>query len=228
MISKKHLGIDPEDIEEILIKIEKSYDISFAANELFHVRTFGQLCDHIIAKIKKQDADDCTTQQAFYKLRDVIVFSKQIDKSSIRTDTTLSSIFPRHQRRKQIAEIENKLGFRLKVLRPKHYINLTLVSLFIISLIGLFFNWKFGFTGIISSILLSYLVNMTAKEFEEKTVGQLAEKMTQENYLKSRRVSSRVNRKEILNNIEKIFIRDLKLGNDFKGIAPETLIVERK
>jgi acyl carrier protein len=43
---------DVEDIEDLLEVIEQSYDIRFEKNELGHVRTFGQLTDHIIFKIK--------------------------------------------------------------------------------------------------------------------------------------------------------------------------------
>ena len=228
MTTQRNLNTDPEDIEDVLRKIEKSYDISFVADELSHVRTFGELCDHIIAKIKQQDADDCTTQQAFYKLRDAIVVSNQLDKASIHSDTSLTSVFPRHRRRKQIAEIESKFGFKLNALRPKYFITWTLAILCLGSLVGLFFNWKLGLIGFVSSLLLFKLAAMTAKEFNEVTVGQLADKMTQENYLKSRRNAATVNRKEIVKKIEELFIRDLGLGSDFKEITPETIIVERK
>jgi hypothetical protein len=227
MTTQRNLNTESEDIEDVLKIVEQSYDISFAVNELAHVRTFGELCDHIITKIKLQDADDCTTQQAFYKLRETIAVSNQIDKNSIHSETTLTSVFPRQNRRKQIAEIENKLGLKLKALRPKHLITWTLAILCLGSIIGLFFNWKFGLIGFVSSLLLFKLASLTAKEFNEKTVGQLARKMSQENYLMSRRNATTVNRKEIAKKIEELFIRTLGLENDLKEITPETIIIER-
>jgi len=226
MAIQQPIDADPEDIEDVLKKIEKSFEIHFEVNELSHVRTFGELCDHIIHKIKQQDADDCTSQQAFDKLRDAIVVTKQLDKSSIQTDTTLSSIFPRHHRRRQIADIENILGFKLKILRPKDFIFWTLVAFFIISLVGLYFNWKFGLAGFVSSILLSRLADITGKEFDENTVGEVANKMTQENYFRSRRNSATVNKNEVVRNIEQLFVRDLVLEKE--QITPDTIIVERK
>ncbi len=125
MPTQKHLDSDIEDLEDILLKIEKSFDIKFETNELSHVKTFGELCDHVISKLKLKQADDCTSQHAFYKLREAISITKQLDKSNIQTNTLLTAIFPRHQRRKQIAEIENKLGFKIEVLRAKYWVTST-------------------------------------------------------------------------------------------------------
>lgn len=37
--------VDPEDIEDILAKVESSFDIKFDDKELLHITTFGQLFD---------------------------------------------------------------------------------------------------------------------------------------------------------------------------------------
>lgn len=65
-------NIDPENIEDLLVKVEKSFNIKFVGNELIALLTFGELCDHIVNKIKLDHSDNCTTQQAFYKLRNAI------------------------------------------------------------------------------------------------------------------------------------------------------------
>ena len=227
MTEPKHLYSETEDVEYVLKIIEESYNIRFETNELAHVNTFGELCDYIISKIDLKDVNDCSNQQAFYKLREVIIISKYIDKSNLHTDTLLSSIFPRKNRRKQIAQIENHLGFNLNILRAKHVIEYTLIILCLGSFILLFINWNLGLLSFISSLLLLKLSKITAKEFKIKTLGELAEKMTQENYLKSRRDPSTMNKKEIVKKIEQLFIRTLGLERDFKEIAPDTVIVER-
>lgn len=40
-----------KDIDYLLLKIEKSFDIKFTEYELIHIKTFGQLCDHITNKL---------------------------------------------------------------------------------------------------------------------------------------------------------------------------------
>lgn len=228
MKAQQRLDLDIEDLEDWLGKIEKSYNINFADNELSHVRTFGELCDHIIAKMKQPNADDCTTQQAFYKLINAIATVNHFDSKSIYPGTTLVSIFPRHNRRKQIAAVERQLGFKLNTLRPKHFIVWTFGILCLTSIIEFFFIWKIALIAFVLSLLLLKLTYITAKEFREVTVGELAEKMTQENYVKSRRNTSTVNRKEIATKIKKMLIHDLRPVIDIKEISHETIIVDRR
>ena len=72
--------IDSEDIEDLLLRVEKSFGIKFAEKELFHVSTFGELCDHITNKMELENSEDCTSQQAFYSR--AIASSTGIDKSA--------------------------------------------------------------------------------------------------------------------------------------------------
>jgi hypothetical protein len=58
--TNNHIGTDTESIEDVLKIIEKSYNIKFETNELGYIRTFGELTDHIISKIKLPDNNDCT------------------------------------------------------------------------------------------------------------------------------------------------------------------------
>ena len=96
---------------------------------------------------------DCTTQQAFYKLRNAISATLQIDKSSITHDSGLAELFQRPQRRQNIAAVENELGFKIKVLHPKDWIRETFVLTHIISIIVLFAVWKIGLAGLLFSII---------------------------------------------------------------------------
>jgi hypothetical protein len=189
--------IDTEDIEDLLFKVEKSFDIKFGNAELVHITTFGELCDYIANKIQLDHSKDCTTQQAFYKLRDAISLKFEIDKKTISTDFLLIDLFPRQNRRRMITALEKYLGFELNVLRPPNWLTTTLLILFLVSLVGLFFNWKIGVLGLIFSIFGLWLAFKTGNELEVQTVGQVAERMTRENYLKSRRNPKTFNKKEI-------------------------------
>lgn len=44
-------NVDPEEIEYLLVKVEKSFDIKFVDNELIHIATFGELCDILSIKL---------------------------------------------------------------------------------------------------------------------------------------------------------------------------------
>ena len=79
------------------------------------------------------------------------------------------------------------------------------------SLVSLAFFWQLGLAGVLFSILGFKLVDKFGNELDLQTVGQLAEKIARENYLKSRRNPATVNRNEIVKKIEDLFRTDLDL-----------------
>lgn len=204
-------NIDSEEAGYLLLKIEKSFDIKFGNTELMHIKTFGELCDHIISKIQLDNSDDCTTQQAFYKLRDAIAILFSFDNKTITTNSTLNKFIPRQKRREKIRDLENYLGVQLKILRPPHWVTNTLLILLLVSIVGLFFKWQFGLLGLCISFGGLWFSSKIGNELDVQTVGQLAEKMTRENYLKSRRNPKTYNKNEIEKLLTEWFINDLGL-----------------
>ena len=79
------------------------------------------------------------------------------------------------------------------------------------SIAGLFFNWQSGLVRFASSLIRFWIAEKTANEFKDKTLRELIDRMTQLNYLMSRRKSGTVNVKEVQNKIEKLFIENLGL-----------------
>jgi hypothetical protein len=211
MTDHKVENIDSEDAGDLLVKIEKSFDIKFGDTELMHIKTLGELCDHIINKIQLDNSDDCTTQQGFYKLRDAITTLFSIDNKTIKTDLPLNNFLPRQKRKEKIRELENYLGVHLKILRPPHWVTNTLLILLLISIVVLFFKWQFGLLGLCISFGGLWFSNKIGNELNVQTVGQLVEKMTRENYLKSRRNPTTVNKNEIEKLLTELFINDLGL-----------------
>lgn len=204
-------NIDPDDISDLLVKVEKSFDIKFGDTELMYISTFGELCDHIVNKIQLDNSDDCTSQQAFYKLRDAISLTLQIDNKTISTNFSLADILPIESRRSRTRKLEEQLGFKLNILRPPHWVTGTLVVILIASLVGLFFNWQIGLIVLVFSIAGLWFTSKIGNELDLQTVGQVAEKMTRENYLKSRRSSKTFNKNEIEKVLTDWFGNDLDL-----------------
>ena len=211
MIDHELKNIDPEDIEDLLVKVETSFDIKFVGDELVHITTFGQLCDHITNKIQLDNSDDCTSQQAFYKLRDAISSTLQIDNKTISTNFPLADLLPRQSRRSSTKKMEKQLGFKLNILRPPHWVTGTLAILLLASLVGLFINWQIGLLGLAVSIVGLWFANKIGNVLDLQTVGQVAEKITRENYLKSRRNSKTLNKNEIEKVLTDWFSDDLDL-----------------
>lgn len=203
--------ISSEDIENVLLKAEKSFGFKFRNEELRDVKTFGELCDIITQKVRGVNFDDCTTQQAFYKLREAIGTTLQIDKKELTVDMKLEDLFPRKHRRRQVRDVELILGFQVKILQPKQWIVILIFVFLCASLIGLFFKWPAGLAGLLLSIAGFRISERSGKEFSLKTIGQLTEKIARENYKKVRRNAETINRKEIAEKVKDLFKADLSL-----------------
>ena len=190
-------NIDSEDLEDLLVEVGKSFGVTFVDSELAHIKTFGEFCDQIENKIKLENSESCTSQQAFYKLREAISTTLELDKKTILPSLTLNKVLPRQNRRKNVKSIENYLGFKLKILRAPIWVSSTFIIIIFTSIVTMFFSWLIGISGMVFSILGLRLADKFGKEIDMKTVGEVAEKMTRENYLKSRRNPNTFNRKEI-------------------------------
>ena len=217
-----HIGTDIENIEDVIKIIETSYDIKFEPNELGHVKTFGEMTDFIIAKINLTDKEDCTSQQGFYKLKDAIAKIKTPDRNVITPDQNLTTLFPRQTRRNDIKKIEKELGFKLNGLRPRHFITMSLLILALVSIALFFVDWKYALSGIVLSGVLSWTSEKIGIEFKDKTIGELTEKMTQRNYLQSRRDKKTINKREVEEKIKALFLDELLL--DENELNRETIL----
>ncbi|PQJ80031.1 hypothetical protein [Polaribacter porphyrae] len=190
-------NIHIEDIEDVIVKIEKSFQIQFENNELKEVKTFGDLCYAFKMKIDLKNSDDCTSQQAFYKLRKAISETTIINKDQINQDINLETLFPKKRRRRNIKKLEKNLGFQLSILSPKQSTINGISCLFFVFFITLFFSWKIGVLGIIIALFSFVFAYKTANTLNVKTIKDLIYKTKKENYLNARRNKKTFNKKEI-------------------------------
>jgi hypothetical protein len=203
-------NIDALDIEDVLDKIERSFGIKLDDESLKRATTFGGLYDMIIDKIELEHSDTCTTQHAFYLLRNVIARTTGVEKCSITPHTKLSLLFSRENRSNTIEEMEQELGFKTNLLRPRQWVINSFLMLGLISFYMLFQNWPMGIAGILLSIAGIKLAGKFGKEMHLKTVGDLANKISRESYLRTRRDNT-VNKNEIEQKVIELFSNDLNL-----------------
>jgi hypothetical protein len=189
--------VDGEDLETFLEGVEHSFGVNFLWDDLGEIRTIGQLSDHILGKVQLNNVEDCTTQQAFYKLRDAISSTLHIDKKRIVPGLPLKEILPWSGRRKSTRKLENHLGFNLDLLHTPGWMVLVLILMLLTSLVFLFLNWQIGLLGLTMTIVGIRLAPSIHKAFSVQTVGELAEKMMRETYLESRRDPKTVNKREM-------------------------------
>ncbi|SDP88831.1 hypothetical protein SAMN05428975_3387 [Mucilaginibacter sp. OK268] len=204
-------NVDPEEIGDVLVKIERSFNIRLDDTSCKDVKTFGKLCDIVVEKVKQTNNDSCTTQQAFYKIRNAINSTISPPKELIKPQTKLADIFPRDTRLQVIAEIEREMGFKINLLQPKQGIVGTFAFVLLASAVGFFYQPIMAFIGALVAITGLMLAGKFGKELKVKTLGDLAEKVAREHYIKCRRDASTVNRNEISQKIKELFTADLYL-----------------
>ena len=190
------IKIDPDDLDDVFVIIEDSFGIHFEEN-LEQIQTFGALCDYVKSKITLINSEDCTSQQSFYKLRKALGKTTTQEEKTIKPDTSLNALLPQKNRRALVKALEIELGFKIAILRLSHYITVPLFLAIIGFAVVMLFNTLLGLLGVVLCLVMLYVASKTGKVLEVKEVGQLAEKITREHYLKSRRNTRSYNEKEI-------------------------------
>jgi hypothetical protein len=203
-----------EDIFDVIVKLERSFAVKFDKDAFINVKTFGDLCEVIESNIKYDEKEDCTKQQAFYKIRAAISETQLIDKKLINLDTKLVDLFPRHNRLKQVKRFQRKLGMNLKFLTYPGWLALTLTGGLLASLIAFFFDGKIAVSGIVFFAFAFYIADKLGKDLELNTVKELTEKAASEHYIDIRSTKLTVNRNEILDTIKEGFSAGLSIDKE--------------
>lgn len=174
-------NIDEDDISDLIVKIQKSFAIKLDNNTLSQVQNFGQLCDSIIDEVQLSAANDCTTQQAFYKLRSALKDTLKQANLAITPSTLLEDILPLRHRISTVKKIEHNLSIKLGLLQGSALINKLLAMLTITSIVTFFINIQLGFITLFVSILGFWLAGIFGKKLTLLTVGELSQKIAREN-----------------------------------------------
>ncbi len=214
-------NVEAEDIFDVILRMEKSFDIKFEDGDFEQTKNFGELCDVIESKIlAKKHVDDCTLQQAFYKIRDSVMNTQSLNKKSITPATKLNYIFPRKVRAKLVSSFNQQIGVDIDFLAMNGFIATPLIILLLASIIGLFISWKIAVLGLLLSISGLWLAGRFSKELVGVTVGDLTRKMVREHYMNARRLSGTINQEEVRKLIPETFAHDL--GFEIKDLTIES------
>lgn len=203
-------NVDPDDISEILVKVEQSFDIRFGCRELENVENFGALCDIIENKVNGIHVDNCSSQQAYYKIREAIALVQGINKAFITLESKVEDLFPRHDRNKKIRALQQQLGISFDILGMQAWFTWLILGGIIGSLLLFFFQWQMAIIGLLLVTMAGWLAGkFFSKEFKLDTVRQLTEKLSREHYVALRRTPASINRNEIAGKVKELFEADL-------------------
>lgn len=194
----KNSKLDREELEDLdysFQEFEKQYGIHFNQDELNSIENIEELTEAISNKFDYENSSDCASQQAFYKLRNVLN-KLNIGNQNIKPDLKLRELIPRKNRIQKVKELETELGFKLDVLRAKNIVLYLSIFLSLSTIILAFYNFFYALILGISLYCVFEFLFKNGKEFKTFTVGELANKMVLENYFKARRSSNTINKIE--------------------------------
>jgi len=216
---KKEKGLlsncDGLEVDDIMIMIEKSFDIKFVEEETLKIKTYGDLENYIFDKIKGEPANDCTSQQAFYQLRKILSEEFNIPFENIRLDTKLKDIFPDKNRKENVLKLEQSLKIKNELLTLNGIQFLMLACIFISAFILIFINSFYGISLFVIGIIISEMTK--SNTFAHKDIRELSNFLKSENYINSRRNSETYNPKEVREIIKEYF-------SEYLGIEKYRLI----
>lgn len=201
--------VDGDDLDDILSAVESSFNLKFGSHELQHVATFGELCDIIVSKITLQEAPDCTSQQAFYKLRKALSFVAPT--TMVLPNTELKNLLPWRKRRQLWRLVEKQLGFTHNLIGMSGTMAVIVAIAFLASPAAFFINGAGGAAGLASTIVAAIILEKTGRSLRANTVRECVEQMIREQYLKSRRNPNTFNRAEVVEQVQALFIDRLAL-----------------
>jgi hypothetical protein len=94
MSAPNSLGLDDDlDSVELLIAIERAFDIKISDQDAATVTTMGDLHDLVTSKLDGAGGEKCRTSMAFYRVRRAL--RAVVGDMDIRRDTSLSEIWSR-------------------------------------------------------------------------------------------------------------------------------------
>jgi hypothetical protein len=212
---------DGEEISDILPDLEKTFAFRFTQDDFLHIKTFGDFCEVVSNHVQYEHTEDCTSQQAFYKIRQAIHLTQQIEINTILPGSQLADIFPHKGRRQHINRFNHKFGIKLDFLSYPGWISLTCVIGLLLSLVAFFFDWQIALSGLILCITILYIAEKTGKQLKLKTVKELTELSIRKHYIDMRRKPYTVNKNEVIPIIKELFNKHLDV--DKQLLTPDAL-----
>jgi len=225
------------DSVEIVVKIEKTFDINIPDQKIEQVVTIGDLHNCVWRHLSLANSDKCYSQSLFYKLRKSFADNYDFPKKDFTLDRSINEIFPGNNRRRQYVEFARINNLQLPTLtlgKPwstvlEYFGIATIVGGLALSIILInFFDASkltllFPLVAILLTVAFSKLLRFKRLLIDTHTVRQFTQKVVYLNY--SEHINNEgSNRKEMESVINHI-IADIS-GTDISEVTAEKKICD--
>lgn len=203
---------DPEDVCDCILEVFESFGRdNFPMDGQIEIATLGDLYEYVEKRLNGKHSPDCTTQQAFYKLRSAIAEVLQIDKNTITPSSSLAALFPSKNRWKKMREVQQLMGIKTKLVEMSNWLFTVFVVMFLGSIVLFFFSWIYALITFGTLLLLQRIASIFNNKLCYPTLREASEYLMIFEYAAVRRNSDTVNLQEVQHVVNNVFIRKLAI-----------------
>ncbi len=197
-------SISHNQLKEKIVQLNQAFSVNVDAED-FKSENYStsSVKELLMQKITEELSGEWTSDMAFHKLRGAIAEITSTPPASITLDSELNTLLPKSGRKKNLTQLENKLGFKMDILKPNSALYGTFILLFFACIpVGIGMDWFLSGICMIVFGVIIYVLGKTGNNFRMKTVGQLADFLAWKNYLVQKRGMKEVNTSEIQSKVD--------------------------
>jgi acyl carrier protein len=216
---------DSEDVGDLFENIQLSYGFTFKPDELGKVKTFGDLCDLVIRGSDCTHVNDCTSQQAFYKVRKILVNALNVEKDKITPSTTLQVLTGSSVNIATFYYLDQQLADPTAKFRSYAWqMKLHRIFLFATVILAIALKNMYGaiFVSVVAVGLLLRLIDIW--NLSRQTIGQMAQRLSIKRYKLMRSDPGTINKDEVIDNLKFMIIDSLCLDISHDKINKDTIL----
>jgi acyl carrier protein len=217
---------------ELVMEIEKAFDIRIPDEEAEKIRTVGDMYNAVWKHLDSRHSNQCNSQILFYKFRKYFTETFHLPKDLFHPHTVLNDIFPQENRRNRYIIMQHDISLVLPKLALTKPWEILLDCVGWISILGgllfsiilkSFFSYNswvylIPLTGIAITLLLSASLTSKRTVIQPSLVRDFTSKTLALNYSTIMKGIG-TNRKEVENVINHIIVD--KIGVDLEELSPE-------
>lgn len=108
---------------ELVMAIEKEFQIAISDSEATECETVGKLVKLVHSRLRHSNAESCPSQHSFYLARQILISFLHIPREKIKPETRLDKIIPNKNRKRFWSQITKELAdgvfLHNRLVRPK-------------------------------------------------------------------------------------------------------------
>lgn len=124
------------DSVELLVAVEKTFDIEIPDFEAEQISTVGDLYESVWDKLQGKKSNKCKSAFLFYKFRRLLQDRYGISKKDFKLDSNINSIIPQERRKEEWFSIQSEVNLKLPELALSIGLNHALDYFSIASILG--------------------------------------------------------------------------------------------